>query len=297
MRRIITFLSSLFVIFSAPQETLAQSEDSRITFLARESFVIPNSLVGHAFFCIETRTTNNVKEECFGFYPESMDNLFGGRGRVSNEFRRDDPTNNPFENISTSVSHSISESTRQAIYEYITSNAGQNYDLIIQNCGDFIFQIARISGLQTPNRSTVLLPSEFVDGLRELYWSGRWLSTDARSRFQVNIENSSVTWIERDPAGKKLETTSLYSVIGSGIRITRENTDAVLDFLGFQAATRAEILAGNPRPSYIDLQRRDGTIVGQWYGLSVTKDSRGRIQEIRQPGSRPPTEFVFDRLP
>jgi hypothetical protein len=84
---------------------------------------------------------------------------------------------------------------------------------------------------------------------------------------------------------------------GNQAKISRDNSAAVLRHLGFQEAIIPAILAAGPQPSFMDLFRSDGTIVGIWNGLVVTKDAKGKFKAIRQPGTNPPKEYTFSFMP
>lgn len=125
---------------------------------------------------------------------------------------------------------------------------------------------------------------------------GTWNSSDSDKRFRVQILNGKLTLIEKSSTGQSLrrEVTAELRTDGS-LRISRPNDVEVLTFLGFQPSLRAEILSRSPLPSYIDLKFEGNGLIGDWYGLLITKDANAHLKELIQPGTRPPKSYNFSR--
>lgn len=125
---------------------------------------------------------------------------------------------------------------------------------------------------------------------------GTWNSGDSDKRFRVEIVNGKYTLIEKSATGQSLrrEVTAEPRSDGS-LRISRPNDVEVLTFLGYQPSLRSEILSRSPLPSYIDLKFGEKGLIGDWYGLLVTKDANAHLKELIQPGTRPPKTYAFSR--
>jgi hypothetical protein len=144
-------------------------------------------------------------------------------------------------------------------------------------------------GLNTERRSVTVN----VPGI-----TGRWQSPAPQRRFTVEFRGAQVRWSERNTAGAVLTRDVPIRELPDGtFRIERPNDAAVLDFLGFQPTLRGQILARNPQPSYMILSLSGAELNGDWYGLLVTKDENAQLKELFQPGTRPPTRFLFARVP
>jgi hypothetical protein len=273
----------------------AADDDIAITFLARDTAPISQGTPGHAFFCITLKLATGPKEDCFGFYPENLAATFGGPGRVNDEFTR-----NAIPNVSMSLRHTITAERRTRIYQVIEQWAGKDYHLLVNNCGDFMFAVAEAAGLKLPDRRTVTLPTEFLEGLKDRYWSGGWISSDAQSRFSLRQDGkTTIEWTERSASGATLSKSVAFAPFDDPVRIERANSDDVLTFLTFQPSLRAEILASRPgpEPSYLVMRRVDDRVFADWFGLTAIKDARGKLKELKQPGSTPAKRFEMDRVP
>jgi hypothetical protein len=271
------------------------AQDISIEFMARPTAPISAGTPGHVFFCIGVPVGGGVKEECFGFYPQSPLKAFDGPGTVSNEFSRP-----AIGAVSTSLKHRIDEGVRSAVYTELKKWSGVDYKLVVNNCIDLVFGIAKATGLVTPNRQTVLLPTDFVGGIKSLYWTGNWNSTDIDTRFRLQISgNNAVTWTERNSAsGQQLSKTSSLSLKSDGEAVVeRPNSSDVLQLLGFQQNIIPSILAAGPKPSFLKLTRKGHRVLGEWNGIVVIKDAKGHFSQLKQPGASPAKNFDFDRIP
>lgn len=288
----ITVFAVGLLVLSSGNHCDAEPGDIFIEFMARPTAPITDSSVGHVFFCISLNLSSGIKEECFGFYPKSDLKAFDGPGVVSNEFQRP-----AIQNVSTSLVHKIDESTRSAIYAEIRKWAGTDYKLLINNCMDFSLAIATAAGLKT-NRQAATIPTEFVDGMKKLYWSLSWGSRDPNTRFRLVINGQNVEWTEVHPESHqtiKANVTLKTSADGSSL-IERPNSADVLQGSGYNVSIISSIIAANPRPSFMKLRRQGRTISAEWNGLIVLKDNAGRFSGLKQPGSNPSKHFDFDRL-
>ena len=274
---------------SAP--ALAQDKPITITFMARPADD-SDLTFGHAFFCIAVPLQTGSKEDCFGFYAKDMIKVFDGPGLIASDLK---PEN--MAGVTTSLKHRISEQTRQNVYATIRRWAGSDYKLLVNNCGDFLYDVAKTAGLAVPDRSSVTFPVAYVNGLKQLHWAGNWASTDAGSRFSVNIKDGQAEWTERSTSGAAFTRTVPVLVEGDSAKIERPNSGDVLTFLGFQPSLRAQILAAGPRPSYMTLSRLDGVMNASWYGLLAIKNDDATLKELKQPGSMPPKLYSMTRKP
>ena len=72
------------------------------------------------------------------------------------------------------------------------------------------------------------------------------------------------------------------------------NTKEVLNFYNFSIGVTDEIVAKDPKPSFIVLTRAGSKLSGLWSGLSITKDQSGKhVKEIKQPGEIKPKIYPF----
>jgi hypothetical protein len=125
---------------------------------------------------------------------------------------------------------------------------------------------------------------------------GAWKTPLPERRFALEVSWGKAKWTEMNAAGATLtREVELKELPDGTFRIERPNDAGVLAFLGFQPSLRAEILARNPRPSFMILTLIGSALRGDWNGLMVTKDSNARLRELIQPGSRPPRSFAFVR--
>jgi hypothetical protein len=273
---------------SSPAE--AEDKPITITFMARPVAMTPATF-GHAFFCVSVPLQSGSKEDCFGFYPTDLKKAFDGPGKVASDLRPSAITG-----VTTSLRHEITEDARRRVYQTIERWAGADYKLLVNNCGDFLFDVAKVSGLAVPSRSSVLLPTDFVEGLKRLYWSGSWVSTDPGKRFLLAFSEQKADWTERAASGMSLTRTVSFAPQEGPTRIERNNGDEVLAFLGFQPTLRSQIVAQGPKPSYMILRRLDDRVVSQWYGLLVTKNEDASLKELKQPGSMPAKPYEMIRV-
>jgi hypothetical protein len=132
--------------------------------------------------------------------------------------------------------------------------------------------------------------------------TGKWESTDADRRFLFEITGTSLRWTERGTPnttpGGTLSRTVPLTFSGGKLRIERANDMEALAFANFQPQSlRDAILARGPRPSFITFTRSGDTLSAEFSGLRVTKNPDGTLNELIQPGARPPTPFTFRRIP
>lgn len=302
MQRSVSTSASLLALAAAVwlsyfgMHTSLRAEDGGIyiEFMARPTAPITERNPGHVFFCISLNLAAGTKEECFGFYPQNAAAALDGPGTVSNEFKRQNILN-----VSASLKHKIHENTRSAIYMEIRKWAGGDYKLLLNNCGDMVFAVARAAGLRTPDRGFLKIPTEFLQGLKDLYWAGNWNSGDPSTRFTLNISPAGkVDWTERNPeTGRQLTKPVTLAMNADGTaRVERANDAAVLQMQGFSTVI-PQILAAGPKPSFMKLRREDARMSGEWNGIVVIKDPKGQFSQIRQPGTNPAKQFDFDRFP
>lgn len=124
---------------------------------------------------------------------------------------------------------------------------------------------------------------------------GNWRSTDSRSRFELSIKYPDATWTERSESGVTLVRAVKVEKSGDTFRIQRANDIPVLQFLGFQSSLIGEIVARQPKSSFMDLRRDGADLSAEWFGLLVTKDENARLKELIQPGTRPGKTFLFKK--
>lgn len=85
-------------------------------------------------------------------------------------------------------------------------------------------------------------------------------------------------------------------MVSNGVlRIERPNDEEVLRFLGFQRSLRSQMLSRTRKPSFLTLSLDGDELIGKWYGLLVTKDTKASLKELVQPGSSKVKIFRFRR--
>lgn len=126
---------------------------------------------------------------------------------------------------------------------------------------------------------------------------GTWVSSD--KRFRLEFQNESVCeFIETNKSGKEARVTCAVTR-GEGEKLSyiieRPNdNDDILTFYEFSAAVRTAIKDRKPEPSRLTLSRNSkGKLIGQWYGLAVTRDSLGNLKDIKPPAATPPRLYEF----
>jgi len=127
---------------------------------------------------------------------------------------------------------------------------------------------------------------------------GNWQTPGPDKRFTLGFEGKKVKWTERSPSGATLTKEVDIEEISDGkFKIERDNTEDVLTFLGFQPSLRAEILAKGPNPSFIILNFDGETFTCEWNGLIAIKDANAHLQDLVQPGVRPPKIYNLNQIP
>lgn len=121
---------------------------------------------------------------------------------------------------------------------------------------------------------------------------GKWQSNDPAGRFRLEIDQARVVWIERN-GPSELRRTVAGIVDAGGLKLSRQNDEEVLMFIGFQTSLRNEILSRGPRPSYLLLTRDGKNLRGLWFGLIAIKDEKARLKQLKQPGESPGAPFEF----
>jgi hypothetical protein len=127
-------------------------------------------------------------------------------------------------------------------------------------------------------------------------FDGTWKSDDPSNRFTLLIDGRNARFVERAAAGSTLERQlKLQPDKGGLLTGYRANDSETLEFLGFSPQIIPTILSYNPQPSYFTIERRDGAIKLVWAGLLVTKDAKGNVKEVKQPGTGPIKTFTLKR--
>jgi hypothetical protein len=153
---IIAFLS--FANTPSTQQIQVEFMASKLSWGARE-------FVGHAFMCISVPVGAGIKEDCYGFYPkEGGKGVIQGPGVINPEFQK-----NParFSRVTVSIKKPITLEQRRQILTMVDEWDTKDYDLIDQNCNDFINSIAQALGWNTPPRDRTDLPETFLKKLKE----------------------------------------------------------------------------------------------------------------------------------
>ena len=150
------------------------------------------SFFGHAFLIVGVKTSSGIKEEMFGFYPTSGGKgVIKGTGMLKAEYRcgpSDDCSETGRQHLlyrlsesNASVTVPITVAERRTIYQVIyrwdqhsriendvqiVPQSTKDYNLINQNCIDFLDHVLTSLGYRTPARSALQTPTEFVQQLK-----------------------------------------------------------------------------------------------------------------------------------
>jgi hypothetical protein len=137
-----------------------------VTFYAHPASTFPAS-PSHAWVCVSRTLRQAVKDECWGFYPQSARGAFSDQpGIVKRELSTDDATWR-FNRASRSLRAEVSEAQLRAFFQALRDWERQNtYNLIVNNCGDLIFRLAAAIGLNVPPRPTAPTPMKFLENLQ-----------------------------------------------------------------------------------------------------------------------------------
>ena len=128
---------------------------------------------------------------------------------------------------------------------------------------------------------------------------GTWQSIEKEQRFRIEFEgDTACTLIERNRTGQELRI-ALPVQLGedpkNGYVIERPNDrEDVLEFYDFKPAVRAAILERKAEPSKLTLKRNSkGHLIGMWYNFTISRDSSGALQELKQASKSPPRMYEF----
>jgi hypothetical protein len=127
---------------------------------------------------------------------------------------------------------------------------------------------------------------------------GTWVSTDKRFRLEFQSE-ASVDFIETNRSGKEIRMTCPVSR-GEGEKVTHiieraNDNEDLLSFYEFKPSVRTAIMDRKPEPSKMILSRNTkGKLVGSWYGLAISRDVYGNLQEIKSPTKSTPHVYEFN---
>lgn len=122
---------------------------------------------GHAFMCIAVPLKSGVKEDCYGFYSKSGGKgVIGGPGIVRDEIGDGRPTR--FSEVAVSVKKKISPDQRKALLALAEKWNSMRYELALNNCIDFVQQVAAATGMKLPDRKRYVLPKTYVQALAAL---------------------------------------------------------------------------------------------------------------------------------
>lgn len=272
-----------------------------IVFCARKSDN-PASKPGHAFVVWgkEDATAGMSSQISFGFYPKdgsAAEAILGKDvpGQILNEATKPIASSLLTSRIIIQVNKVNFDLSQRQIQKWSTGD----YNLYANNCISFARSVAEDIGILGASSDVSQFPADyftdFVANAKSTYF-GNWQSNDPAHRFTLKIDGPTINWTELSSNGSLVRgvKASLNSTL-QGIQMERQNTDEVLQFLGFTSATlRAEILSKNPDPSFILLRRKGETLTGEWHGLLVKKLPNGHLDQIIQPSQMPPKTFVFE---
>jgi hypothetical protein len=133
--------------------------------------------------------------------------------------------------------------------------------------------------------------------LNDYFPFGVWESDDAGKRWKLDFNENGCIWIEKNAAGQTLRSEAALVKQGPQWKIERANTAAVLTFFGTAANAVGQILAQQPKASFMLLELHDQPgerLVSHWNGLRWTLKPDGSLERIEQPGSTPATRRDYN---
>lgn len=281
-----------FVVLSARAQQLKPE------FLTRQQF----SLGGHGYVALGREDPNRLMSyaRTFGAHPveDSLGkwSLIIGSipGEVRKVLERD---------ISVRLIMRVDDTDYNAAEQIINAWAARGtYQLLWQDCTTMMNEVAAKLSLKVPARDATSPDTWFPAGAmtklvaenpQSAFLNGTWESSEAGSRFRLEIRNGQCSWKERTAAGTTFTSSATVEKAGNEFKISRKNDAAVLAFLGARPNAVAEILARSPPPSYMILNRPDASsLTGRWSGLRWTLDNQGRLVNLFPPGTTT-TAFNF----
>lgn len=310
-----TLLAGLLVLNAyAADPPVSKIVDLRSKNGANNYFIVfcarSNSLSGHGF--VVTGVEDNTKQlssvGAFGLYPVKDGDLFKSAfatvpGNIVDEYARDleNATGNMQAEMSRFILKVDEEEYNLVEISRKTWASRNDYKLLENDCVTFVMEVASRLGLTIPDRSEGIVPWKYLAKLADAnnqgnFLNGRWESITPKKRFILEIKKNICTWIERSDAGTEISRPVVIVTIDKKYRIERPNDDAILIFLGFQSGLRAEILANNPEPSYLVLQRTGATLTGEWHGLLAKKDNNAHLSQLVQPSKMEGVLYTFKGL-
>jgi len=165
-----------------------------LTIASRQSNLLnlgePKRSVGHIYIVVGVRTNNGIKEELYGFYPQSNMGIIKGPGMLKSEYRcgkNDDcspevsaQTIAKLGAVTQSVTVGITQQQRQLIYTEMNKwnfrsfsrgphshqiGSERSFQLWNQNCVAFVSTVARRLGLSS-NDSSWTTPENYLNSLK-----------------------------------------------------------------------------------------------------------------------------------
>ncbi|RYG87899.1 MAG: hypothetical protein EON59_06060 [Alphaproteobacteria bacterium] len=264
------------------------------------------SVVGHAFvgFGSEDSSQQISWEQGFGLYPNGS--LSGGAslliGPVAGHLTREASMNS---DVILSCRVSPSQFQKALALRDRWANTS-SYELIIQDCVTFTFEVASLLGIKLPPREsvpdTIALPISLMTKTMNLnntedFSFGDWSSADPGRRWRLLLGAEDGTWTERNAQGGQIDAPTRVSRLGDRrFRIERDNNDPILTYLGARPSVRQELLARGVRPSYMILERTGAdTFNADWYGVRWSLNAQNNLAAITQAGDAPPSSFQLKR--
>lgn len=146
---------------------------------------------------------------------------------------------------------------------------------------------------------TSVAKSLHVPGVAWAGIEGTWQSIEKEQRFRIEFEgDTACTLIERNRQGQELRLAlpvGLGEDPKNGYVIERPNDrEDVLEFYDFKPAVIASIIERKPEPSKLTLKRNSkGHLIAMWYNFTISRDSSGALQELKQASKSPPRMYEF----
>lgn len=259
--------------------------------------------VGHAFILWgkEDNTAMMSSNEAYGFYPETGTKAVFGSvpGQLRDEIAKNavDAMKNVTSMLYVRVNQDDFTSSKSLFSQWETTD----YSLYLKNCISFTRAVAQRIELIGFPEDVMVLPPTYYDRLNnsvETTFGGTWVSKP--SRLQLKIDGPDVIWSEGRKLDANILNTNLIADASSTSKIIvvkRGTTDEVLKFLypSFSPTLRAQILARNPEPTILSIERASKIIKAKWRRLGVKLRPDGTLDSILQPSAGPIFDVEFTR--
>jgi hypothetical protein len=170
----ILFSFSSLVLVLSPLNSNPQSAPQYILEINSNGITARLDSLGHAFMVIKVKTSSGYKEEAFGFYsdpevkgitdPNFPRLIVGMPGALEKEFDRHPER---FSKVDETVEIPITAEQRREIYHVAEVWDHHQYELLTDNCIEFVSKVVEKTGVPLPSRAQYPTADKYVAALRK----------------------------------------------------------------------------------------------------------------------------------